>query len=201
MRRVISTTFVTLDGVMQAPGGPTEDESGGFRHGGWSVRYWDDVMSEFMGGVMGDPFDLLIGRRTYDIFAGYWPTSTEPGAKELNAATKYVATRSDRPLDWSPAVRLSDAAADVAALKREDGSELQVHGSGNLLQTLLREGLLDRITVWTFPVTVGDGKRLFGDGTMPSGLHLIETKIASTGVVISTYEPAGELVTGSFAQD
>jgi dihydrofolate reductase len=197
MRGLISTTFVTLDGVMQAPGGPDEDRSGGFAAGGWSVRYWDQVLIDAIGGIMGHPFDLLIGRRTYDIFASYWPTSTEPGAKELNDATKYVATRSDKPLGWGPAVRIADAATDVAALKREDGRELQVHGSGDLLQTLIREGLLDRLYIWTFPVTVGAGKRLFAGSAQPAGLRLVDSKISTTGVVIATYEPAGALELGS----
>jgi dihydrofolate reductase len=200
MRRLISTTFVTLDGVMQAPGGPEEDRSSGFSHGGWSVKHWDSMMGDTMGEVMGHPFDLVLGRRTYDIFARYWPTSTEDGAKELNEATKFVASRTERPLDWGPAAWLSDAASGVAALKREDGKELQVHGSGDLLQTLLREGLLDRLYIWTFPVLIGEGKRLFAEGTVPGGLKLVDSKVSTTGVVIGTYEPAGELETGSFAE-
>jgi len=197
MRKLLVTTFVTLDGVMQAPGGPEEDTSGGFAQGGWSANYWDQTMGEVIGAIMGKPFDLLLGRRTYDIFRAYWPTSTEPGAKELNAATKYVASRSDRPLDWGPSVLIRDVSSEVAALKQGDGPELQVHGSGNLIQTLLRENLIDELHVWTFPVLVGPGKRLFADGVVPSGLKLIGTTISTTGVVIGTYEPAGQLVTGT----
>ena len=201
MRKLIVSTFVTLDGVMQAPGGPEEDDSGGFTHGGWSVNYWDDMMGQVMGEAMSSPFDLLLGRTTYDIFAAYWPhASEEPGAKPLNDATKYVASRSHRALEWGPSVLIEgDAAEGIAALKKEDGPELQVHGSGNLIQTLIRHGLVDEYRLWVFPVVIGSGKRLFADGTIPAGLTLADSKVSTTGVVIGTYEPAGELVTGSFA--
>ena len=201
MRKLIVSTFVTLDGVMQAPGGPEEDDSGGFTHGGWSVNYWDDMMGQVMGEAMGSPFDLLLGRKTYDIFAAYWPhVSEEPGAKPLNDATKYVASRSHRALEWGPSVLIEGDAADgIAALKKEDGPELQVHGSGNLIQTLIRHALVDEYRLWVFPVVIGSGKRLFADGTIPAGLTLADSKVSTTGVVIGTYEPAGELVTGSFA--
>jgi dihydrofolate reductase len=199
MRKLIVTTFLTLDGVMQAPGGSEEDERDGFTYGGWSVNYWDERMNQFMGDVMGHPFALVLGRRTYDIFAGYWPTADGPGAKPLNEATKYVASRSRPTLDWRNSVLIEgDAAEGVAALKREDGPELQVHGSGNLIQTLLRHNLVDTFILWTFPVVIGSGKRLFADGTVPAGLKLVDSTVSSTGVVIGTYEPAGELVTGSF---
>jgi dihydrofolate reductase len=201
MRRLLVTTFVTLDGVMQAPGGPGEDDSGGFTHGGWSANYWDQMMGDVMGEVMGHPFDLLLGRRTYDIFAGFWPTSTDEGAKPLNDATKYVASRSERPLGWGPAVPIRDAATEVRSLKQQDGPELQVHGSGNLIQTLLREGLIDKFWIWTFPVLLGEGKRLFAEGAVPGGLRLVDSRTSTTGVVIGRYEPAGELVTGSFAPE
>ena len=199
MRRLMATTFVTLDGVMQAPGGPEEDTSGGFAHGGWSATYWDDLMGQVMGEVMGKPFDLLLGARTYDIFAGFWPTSTDEGARPLNEATKYVASRTERSLDWGPSILVHDVPAEVASLKRGDGPEIQVHGSGNLIQTLLREGLIDEMRVWTFPVLLGTGKRLFAEGTIPAGLRLVDSQVSTTGVVIATYEPAGGLVTGSFA--
>ena len=201
MRKLIVSTFVTLDGVMQAPGGPEEDDSGGFTHGGWSVNYWDDMMGQVMGEAMSSPFDLLLGRTTYDIFAAYWPhASEEQGAKPLNDATKYVASRSHRALEWGPSVLIEgDAAEGIAALKKEDGLELQVHGSGNLIQTLIRDGLVDEYRLWVFPVVIGSGKRLFADGTIPAGLALSDSKVSTTGVVIGTYEPAGELVTGSFA--
>lgn len=201
MRRLIVSTFLTLDGVMQAPGGPGEDVDSGFAHGGWSVQYWDDLMGQVMGEAMSVPFDLVLGRRTYDIFAAYWPhASDEAGARPLNDATKYVASRSRPKLDWARSILIEgDAAEGIAALKQTDGPELQVHGSGNLIQTLLRNKLIDEYRLWVFPVLVGSGKRLFADGTIPAGLKLLDSKVSSTGVVIGRYEPAGELVTGSFA--
>lgn len=203
MRKLIVSTFLTLDGVMQAPGGPGEDDSGGFAHGGWSVSYWDDQMGQVMGEAMSAPFDLLLGRRTYDIFAAYWPhASEEEGAKPLNDATKYVASRSHPTLSWHESVLIEgDAAEGVAALKEEDGPELQVHGSGNLVQTLIRDNLVDEYRLWTFPVLIGSGKRLFADGTVPSALRLVSSVVSSTGVVIGTYQPAGDLVTGTFAPE
>jgi len=203
MRKLMVSTFLTLDGVMQAPGGPGEDGSGGFAHGGWSVNYWDEKMGEVMGAAMSAPFDLVLGRTTYDIFAAFWPDAPEEaGGKPLNDATKYVASRSRPTLDWSNSVLIEgDAAEGIAALKQEDGPELQVHGSGNLIQTLLRHNLVDQYRLWVFPLVIGSGKRLFSDGTIPSGLKLVDSTVSTTGVVIGTYEPAGEIVTGSFAPD
>ena len=203
MRRLVVSTFLTLDGVMQAPGGPGEDDSGGFTHGGWSVRYWDEHMGQVMGAAMSAPFDLVLGRRTYEIFAAYWPHAPEEaGAKPLNDATKYVASRSRPTLEWAGSVLIEgDAAEGVAALKEGEGPELQVHGSGNLVQTLLRHHLVDEFRLWVFPVVLGSGKRLFADGTVPTGLSLVDSTVSTTGVVIGTYEPAGEVVTGSFALD
>jgi dihydrofolate reductase len=203
MRKLIVSSFLTLDGVMQAPGGPGEDDSDGFAHGGWSVNYWDDQMNEFMGAAMSVPFDLVLGRKTYDIFAAHWPHATEEaGAKPLNDATKYVASRSHPTLEWNNSVLIQgDAAEGVAALKKEDGPELQVHGSGNLIQTLLRHNLVDQYRLLVFPLVIGSGKRLFSEGAIPSGLKLVDSSVSSTGVVIGTYEPAGEIVTGSFALD
>jgi dihydrofolate reductase len=201
MRELLVTAFMTLDGVVQAPGGPEEDPSGGFEHGGWSVGYWDEALGEAMDRVMGKPFDLVLGRQTYEIFAAYWPTAPEEaGGKPLNDATKYVASRKGIPLTWERSVLIEgDAAEGVAALKNEDGPELQVHGSTNLVQTLLRHNLVDRFHLLTFPVVIGSGKRMFGDGTIPSGLRLVDSKLSATGVVISTYETAGEIKLGSFA--
>ena len=203
MRKLIVSTFLTLDGVMQAPGGPEEDDSGGFAHGGWSVNYWDEKMGEVMGAAMSAPFDLVLGRTTYDLFAAYWPhAADQAGGKPLNDATKYVASRSQPTLDWSNSVLIEgDAAEGITALKQEDGPELQVHGSGNLIQTLLRHNLVDQYRLWVFPLVIGSGKRLFSDGTIPSGLKLVDSTVSTTGVVIGTYEPAGEIVTGSFALD
>ena len=201
MRKLLVTSFVTVDGVMQAPGGPAEDESGGFTNGGWSVNYWDDTMNEVMGAIMGKPFDLVLGRRTYEIFASYWPNAPEEaGAKPLNDATKYVASHGQPSLDWGPSVLLEgDVPEAVNALKQGDGPELQVHGSGNLIQTLMRGNFVDEYHLWVFPVVIGSGKRLFADGAIPAALKLVDSQVASTGVFIGTYEPAGELGTGSFA--
>jgi len=203
MRKLIVSTFLTLDGVMQAPGGPEEDDSGGFTHGGWSVNYWDEMMPEVMGEALSAPFDLVLGRKTYDIFAAHWPHAPEEeGAKLFNDATKYVASRSRPTLEWSNSLPIEgDAAEGIAALKREEGPELQVHGSGNLIQTLLRHDLVDTFQLWVFPLVIGSGKRLFAEGTIPAGLRLVDSKVSTTGVVIGTYEPAGEIVTGSFALD
>ena len=203
MRKLIVSTFLTLDGVMQAPGGPGEDDRGGFAHGGWSVNYWDEQMGQVMGEAMSRPFDLVLGRKTYDIFAAHWPHATDdPGAKPLNDATKYVASRGHPTLEWSNSVLIEGEAAEgIAALKKGDGPELQVHGSGNLIQTLLRHNLVDQYRLWIFPLVIGSGKRMFSAGTIPSGLKLVDSKVSTTGVVIGTYEPAGEIVTGSFALD
>jgi dihydrofolate reductase len=202
MRKLIVNTFMTLDGVMQAPGGPEEDPTGGFTLGGWSANYWDDQMGEIMGESMSRPFDLVLGRKTYEIFAAHWPFVEEPFAKPLNDATKYVASRTLRSLDWSNSVLIEgDVGEGIAALKQQEGPELQVHGSSNLIQTLLRHNLIDEYRLWFFPLVVGPGKRLFSDGTIPAGLKLVDGKISSTGVMIATYEPAGEIVPGSFALD
>ena len=200
MRKLLTTTFVTLDGVMQGPGGPEEDRSGEFEHGGWSVNYWDDMMGQVMDEATSKPFAMVLGRTTYDIMAAYWPTAPEEaGAKVFNDATKYVASRGRPTLAWSNSVLVEGDAADgLAALKKEDGPELQVHGSGNLIQTLLRHNLVDEYRLWVFPVVVGSGKRLFSDGTIPAGLKLVDSKVSTTGVVIATYERAGEIPTGSF---
>ena len=195
-----STTFLTLDGVMQAPGGPGEDEEGGFSKGGWSVNFFDDEVGEAMDTFMSVPFDLVLGRKTYDIFAAYWPNaSPEDVAKQLNDATKYVASRGRPNLSWERSVLLEgDVAQAVASLKQEDGPELQVHGSGDLLQTLIREGVVDEFQLLVFPVLVGSGKRLFPQGTVPASLKLVESRVSPSGVFIGRYQPAGELVTGTF---
>jgi dihydrofolate reductase len=201
MRKLIVSTFLTLDGVMQAPGGPGEDDSGGFAYGGWSVNYWDQRMGEVMGEATSKPFAMVLGRRTYDIMAAHWPhASEEEGATVFNQATKYVASHRPLTLEWANSVLLEGDAADaLAALKAEDGPELQVHGSANLIQTLLANNLVDQFRLWVFPLVIGSGKRLFADGTVPAGLKLVDHTVSTTGVAIGTYEPAGEIVTGSFA--
>jgi dihydrofolate reductase len=200
MRKLIVSTFLTLDGVMQAPGGPGEDDEGGFKYGGWSVNYWDDLMGQEMGEATSKPFAMVLGRKTYDIMAAHWPhASEEEGGPIFNQATKYVASRGRPALEWSNSVLIEGDAADgLAALKQEDGPELQVHGSGNLIQSLLRHNLVDEYRLWVFPVVIGSGKRLFSDGAIPVGLRLVDSKVFTTGVVIGTYEPAGEIAIGSF---
>jgi dihydrofolate reductase len=202
MRKLVVNTFISLDGVMQAPGGPEEDPTGGFEYGGWSVPLWDEQMMTAMGEFMGEPFDLVLGRKTYEIFAAHWPHTDEPGAAELNRATKYVASRTLDTLEWENSRLLEgDVGEAVARLKEEDGPELQVHGSSDLIQTLLRHSLVDTLRVWTFPVVLGRGKRLFAEGAPPAALNLVDSQISTTGVVMATYEPAGDLRTGSFALD
>lgn len=198
MRKVIVLTFVSLDGVMQAPGGPDEDTSGGsFTLGGWTVPYFDEAL----GGVMGEqmegraPFDLLLGRKTFEIFASYWPTQESP----INDATKYVASNTLTEHAWQKTVFLSgDVAAQVRALKAQAGPELQVHGSGELIQTLLKHDLVDEFWLKIFPVTLGGGKRLFGGGTLPAAFTLTHSQATPSGVIVASYARAGEVKTGSF---
>jgi dihydrofolate reductase len=199
MRELIVSTFLTLDGVMQAPGGPGEDDEGGFAFGGWSVNFWDDVIGDAMAEATSTPFAMVLGRRT-SIMAAYWPTAPEEaGGKVFNEATKYVASRGRPTLEWSNSVLIEgDAAEGIARLKEEEGPELQVHGSANLIQTLLAHDLVDRYRLMVFPVVLGSGKRLFAEGALPGALRLVDGRISTTGVTIATYEPAGELVTGSF---
>ncbi|MEV4489006.1 dihydrofolate reductase family protein [Micromonospora coxensis] len=202
MRRLIVQSYLTLDGVLQAPGTPREDTDGGFAYGGWSVNYWDDRMGEAMGRALSRPFDLVLGRRTYDLFAAHWPRVADESAKPLNDATKYVASRGRPHLSWHRSVLVEgDAVEGVAALKQGDGPDLQVHGSGNLAQTLIRAGLVDEYRLWIFPVVVGAGKRLFADGTVPAGLELVDSEVFDTGVVRGTYVPAGPIPLGSLALD
>ncbi|GAB3254016.1 dihydrofolate reductase family protein [Kineosporia babensis] len=203
MRKLTVMTFLTLDGIMQAPGGPQEDPSGAFPHGGWSFDYFDEMLGEVMAGEMAEPFDLLLGRRTYEIFAAHWPDATpEEGGEGINAATKYVASRSPQTFRWAKSVQLEgDAAQAVAALKQTDGPELQVHGSSDLIQTLLRAGLVDEFRIKIFPVVLGRGKRLFGDGTLPSAFRLVSTRTSERGVIVAYYQPAGAVTTGSFARE
>ncbi len=199
MRHVIAAAFVSLDGVMQAPGGPEEDPTGGFTQGGWTFHYWDEMMGQAMGGIFTTPFDLLLGRKTYDIFAGHWPfMKDDPIATTFNAVTKYVATSSTAPLTWTNSVALHNPAADVARLKQQDGPDLLLQGSSQLIQTLLAHGLIDRFNLLVFPLVLGKGKRLFGDGTVAAGLRLLDTKVSTTGVILSRYVPAGAIQPGSF---
>lgn len=201
MRELLVTSFLSLDGVMQAPGGPEEDLSDGFALGGWSVSFFDEEGGAEMDRLMTPPFDLLLGRRTYDIFAGYWPHAPEgegSPAPALNAATKYVASRGNPALTWEKSVLLTgDVVEAIAALKETAGPQLQVHGSGNLVQTLLRAGLVDRWHLVIHPVLVGSGRRLFAEGTMPTALRMVESQITSGGTILATYEPDGPIQLGT----
>ena len=206
MRRLISSTFLSLDGVMQAPGGEGEDPSGGFDLEGWSVTYWDERMGEIMGAAMSQPFDLLLGRRTYDIFAAHWPRVSEAeGGGPINRATKYVVSTGLRQeaTDWPTTVVLesTDVGAAIRELKAGEGPEIQVHGSANLLQTLSGAGLIDEYRVWTFPVVLGKGKRLFEAGVPSAGLQLTSHEVSTTGVTIATYQPVGAVPIGTFGLD
>ena len=203
MRKLVTSTFVTLDGIMQAPGGPGEDDTGGFKSGGWSVNYWDDMMGQVMDETFAKKPELLLGRKTYEIFAAYWPhAKDEAGADNLNNAKKYVVSRTLDKVDWNNSTLIKgDVVKEITRLKGLDGPELQVHGSSNLIQTLLKHHLIDELHLLIFPVAIGNGKRLFGEGTNPSGFKLLDSKTSSTGVIIATYEQSGELKTGTFALD
>jgi len=198
MRRIVVLTFITLDGVMQAPGGPGEDDSGNFKYGGWTVPYFNDSLGKVMGVQMSRPFDLLLGRKTFEIFAAYWPHHEDEGAG-INKATKYVASNTLAKHEWNKSVFLSgDVAKEIAKLKQQDGPELQVHGSGNLIQTLLKHDLADEFWLKIFPVTLGVGKRLFDKGTIPASYALVESKSSPSGVIIASFKRAGAVKTGSF---
>ena len=202
MRRLIVSTFASLDGVMQAPGGPKEDPTGGFTFGGWTFPHFDAALGGAMGEIFGRPFDLLLGRKTYEIFAAHWPHVTDPNdpiAGLFNKVTKYVASRSKPKLSWQNSAWLGeDTVAALKQLNGEDGPDLLVQGSGDLIQTLLKNSLVDEFSVLIFPVVLGKGKRLFGDGTTPAGLKLVKSRSFPTGVIVATYAPDGAVRTGSF---
>jgi len=195
MRNIIGGVFLTLDGVIQGPGGPTEDITDGFLEGGWVFKIWDEAAGAAIGALFAGAYDLLLGRRTYDIFAAYWPFVTGEGAamgEAFTRANKYVLTRGDQPLDWANSHRLTSI-DDVAALKRQDGPDLIIQGSSTIYPGLLAAGLIDRLTLMTFPVTLGRGKRLFGDGTPANLLKMVDHKVTAKGTVIATYERGGAL--------
>ena len=205
MRTLVVTTFLTVDGVMQAPGGPGEDPSGGFEYEGWLVPHADEDMGNQMAEWFSHAQDFLLGRTTYDIFYGYWPhvpTADDPDdtiAYALNHKTKYVASRTLDHVDWDTAQLIEGDVVDaVRALKEQDGGELQVHGSAGLIQTLLHHDLVDELRLIVFPVVVGQGKRLFGEGTVPAGLRLLSSSTTSTGALIAAYERVGDVQTGTF---
>lgn len=200
MRKLIVLTFVSLDGVMQAPGGPQEDTSGGFTQGGWSVGYWDDTLSQTMDEQMGHPFDLLLGRKTYDVFASAWP-KIDPNSP-INSCQKYVVTHRPVPKDdhvWKNTMAISGNVADeIKKIKQQSGNEIQVHGSSELIQTLLKHDLIDELWLKIYPCTLGKGKRLFGSGAIPAGFNLISSKSSSSGVIIANYKREGNVKMGSF---
>lgn len=202
MRKIVVLSFISLDGVMQAPGGPEEDTSGGFKYGGWTFPYFDEFSGNIMGEQIKPPFDLLLGRKTYDIFAAYWPKqdASNPVTVPFNEAKKYVVSHdSNLELSWDESVLITgDVAAEIGKLKQGEGPMLQVHGSGNMIQTLLKNDLVDELWLKIFPVTLGNGKRLFAEGTMPAAFELMESKTSPSGVVFANYKRSGEVKTGSF---
>jgi dihydrofolate reductase len=201
MRKLVVLTFISLDGVMQAPGGKGEDPSGDFKYEGWTVPFFDEVAGQEMDKQMTPPFDLLLGRMTYDIFAGYWPKQKEDNPIRIvfDKAKKYVVSNGTVPTDWKETIQIKgDVAGEIKKLKESNGPMLQVHGSSNLIQTLLAHDLVDELWLKIFPVTLGKGKRLFGEGTIPAAFKLIESKTTSTGVIIASYKRDGEVKTGSF---
>jgi len=201
MRKLIVLSFISLDGVMQAPGGQEEDTSGGFQYGGWTAPFWEEFAHKTMVGQMSSDFDLLLGRKTYDIFAAYWPLAENnkgPIAASLNKATKYVVTRRPVNNNWEKTISIGgNAIEEIKKLKAGDGPELQVHGSGNLIQTLLKHDLVDELWLKTFPVTLGPGKKLFAEGTIAAAFELIESKTSPKGIVVASYKRAGEVKTGT----
>lgn len=202
MRKIIVLSFITIDGVMQAPGGPEEDPSGGFKYGGWTVTYFDDFLGEVMSRQMSGDYELLLGRKTYEIFAAYWPfadTSNDPAASGLNKAKKHVVSNTLSKLDWENSFLINnEVVAEINKLKEEDGPVIQVHGSGNLIQTLLKHDLVDELWLKIFPLTLGKGQRLFAEGTFPAAFKLQESVISPAGVIVASYARAGEVKTGTF---
>ncbi len=202
MRRLVASTFASLDGIMQAPGGPDEDPTGGFAHGGWMFGYGDESMDISASGFDGKDRELVLGRRTYEIFEAYWPyqPADSPIARTLNAARKYVASRTLKKLQWENSHLLGeDVVGAVAALKAQPGLDLQIIGSANLIQSLQAASMIDEYNVWTFPVVLGRGKRLFSETAKPSALRLVRSQVSTTGVVMSAYAPDGDVRPGSFA--
>lgn len=201
MRKLIVLSFISLDGVMQAPGGPDEDRSDDFEYGGWTAPYFTDELGEVMGEQLTPPFDLLLGRKTYDIFASYWPYQdpANPVAAVFNPAKKYVVSSQQQELEWENAELITgiDVADQIQAVKQQDGPDIQVHGSGELIQTLLRHDLVDELWLKIFPLTLGTGKRLFAEGTIAAAFDLIDSRVAPNGVIVASYSRAGEVRTGS----
>jgi dihydrofolate reductase len=199
MRKIVVLTMVSLDGVMQAPGGPEEDTSEDFNYGGWTVPYVDESLGNTINEELSVPFDLLLGRKTYEIFAAYWPKHKGAIGDPFNKAKKYVVSDKTVDLTWKESILINDdVVAKTKALKEEDGPMLQVHGSSVLIQTLLKNDLVDELRLRIFPITLGTGKRLFAEGTIPAAFELIESKAVPSGVIIASFKRAGEVKTGSF---
>jgi dihydrofolate reductase len=199
MRKIVVLTMITLDGVMQAPGGPGEDTSGGFNYGGWTVPYADESLLGTISEELSVPFDMLLGRKTYEIFAPYWSKQTSPIGDPFNKAKKYVVSDEPVNLTWKESILIqTDVVAKIKALKEEDGPILQVHGSGVLVQTLLKNDLVDELNLRIFPVTIGTGQRLFAEGTIPAAFELIDSQALPSGVILANYKRSGEFKTGSF---
>jgi dihydrofolate reductase len=195
MRPLIVNTFMSLDGVMQSPGGPEEDPTGGFTLGGWAAPYFDEEMIERI--AASGPYELLLGRGTYEIFAAHWPYDEGPIADQLNGTRKHVASTTLERAGWSNSVLIEgDVAAYVTEIKRQDGPEIQVHGSPGLIQTLLEHDLIDELRMWVFPLVLGSGKRLFGDGARPAALELVDSRVTKTGVTVNVYRRAGAIEPG-----
>ena len=198
MRKIIVLTFISIDGVMQGPGGPGEDISGGFTYGGWTVPYFDEALGKVMGEQMSKPFDLLLGRKTFELFASYWPDHHEEGAG-INNATKYVVSNTLTSDKWEKCVFIAgNVVEEIKKLKQQDGLDLQVHGSSALIQALLQEDLVDEFWLKIFPITLGKGKRLFGTGTIPAGFTMENSQTTPQGVIVANFKRAGEVKTGSF---
>jgi dihydrofolate reductase len=202
MRKIIVTTFMTMDGVLQAPGGPEEDRTNGFKWGGWQVGYPDEQTDKALGKIFSTPFDLLLGRRTYEIFAAYWPYHNDAIGEKFNRINKYVVATTPIDTSWKNSILINrDVVNELKKLKEQNGPDLLVHGSSRLIQTLFANRLVDVLHIWTYPITLGKGKKLFQEGTQAQEWKMTESVISPTGIVIASYVPGGEVKLGSFESD
>ncbi len=202
MRKIIVPTFMTMDGVLQAPGGPEEDRTNGFKWGGWQFPYWNEEMNDVLGKTFSNPFDLLLGRRTYEIFAAHWPYQNDEIGEKFNRINKYVVATTPIDTSWKNTILINkDVVNELKKLKKQDGPDLLVHGSSRLVQTLLSNHLIDILHTWIFPITLGEGKKLFQEGTPAQQWKLTESVVSKTGVIIASYVPDGEVRLGSWVPD
>jgi dihydrofolate reductase len=202
MRKIIVPTFMTMDGVLQAPGGPEEDRTNGFKWGGWQFPYWNEEMNDVLGKTFSNPFDLLLGRRTYEIFAAHWPYQNDEIGEKFNRINKYVVATTPIDTSWKNTILINkDVVNELKKLKKQDGPDLLVHGSSRLVQTLLSNHLIDVLHTWIFPITLGEGKKLFQEGTRAQQWKLTESVVSKTGVIIASYVPDGEVRLGSWVPD